>query len=229
MGSLSPKQKIQINITNEEEDSVFPFPPPEITEANSISSDNNDDNDNDNSSDMITRIRTIHRILRRSNQKIERKYLYDCLRKKIKHLVLIYFLAFINGKIKATCDKIKKIEDNQIKNTKINFEKKFMYETLGDIFSAPISKLYSINIVDRETHNKNLIKKLRSENELLNKILNIKFIECLNHFMGKKSIEELEGMQTFENITINGDENYKKCLYCYAFDYENIILKSKPK
>ena len=76
-------------------------------------------------------------------QKKRRKYDPDCLRKKIKFLVLKYSLEFINYKIMKLLHKknvVKKIVDKQTKTTNITFERQFMYKTLEEIFSTKISK-----------------------------------------------------------------------------------------
>lgn len=163
-------------------------------------------------------------------KKNRRKYDPDCLRKKIKQLILKYSLEFINKKIKTIFNKkneIKKIGNNQTKNTNIIFEQNFMYKTLADIFSTRISKKYNTNKYP-EMYNKNKIKKLISKNEDLKRIFNIKFIECLNHFFGNTSLEELNGMKTIQNIYIK-EEKYKRCLIYYATLYEENVLRAKAR
>ena len=81
-----------------------------------------------------------------NNEKVKNKdsesiYGYDCLRKKIKHLVLEYSFLYINEKIDKE-NKLKKIGYSQINNIKMKFEDKFMKKTLKEIFSNKISGKY---------------------------------------------------------------------------------------
>ena len=156
-----------------------------------------------------------------------RKYDPDCLRKRIKHLVLNYALEFINSKIDKEKNKIKKIRDNQIKNTKINFERKFLHKSLGIIFSTKISKKYT-KIKDPEKFNKNKIDELKLLNEDLKNILNVKFIECLNHFICKKSNEKLQGMKTINQIKFKEEKDKLNIIY-YANNYENNLRRAIPR
>ena len=162
-------------------------------------------------------------------QKKRRKYDPDCLRKKIKFLVLKYSLEFINYKIMKLLHKknvVKKIVDKQTKTTNITFERQFMYKTLEEIFSTKISKKYT-NIINPGKYNKNKITGLKSQKDLKN-IFNIRFIECLNHFFGINNLEELNGMKTIEDIHFK-EEKYKDCVIYYAKNYEENVLRARPR
>ena len=160
-------------------------------------------------------------------KKHKRKYDSDCLRKKIKHLILKYSLEFINSKIKKKKNKIKKIIDNQITNTKILFEREFLHKTLGDIFSTTVSKKYKKE-KNPESYNINKINDLKLINENLKNIFNIEFIQCLNHFIGKKMIEELNGMKTIYEINFKNENEEKNIIY-YASNYEENVLRAMPR
>ena len=158
------------------------------------------------------------------NTKERRKYDFDSARKKLKHLVLKYALDLVNQKMAC---KIQKIEYEQIKNIRIEFEKVFMYKTLGEIFSSSISKRY-FKTKDRKNYNKNIINELRLLNQNLKDIFDITFLDCLNHFIDKKKNEKLDKMVLLENID-NLDEDDKKNLKKWGLVYEEEILKRRPR
>lgn len=167
-----------------------------------------------------------------SNNSINRrpkhgKNSFDSLRRKLKKYVKKYSFEFINKQINDKESKIKLIEYSQIQNTKKDFEEKFMYQTLGNIFSTKISNKYK-TIKDKENYNKKKIIQLCKGNKRLKKIFNISFIDCLNHFIGKKTIQELKEMTTFDDIKFKDNEN-KKNLKLYALDYEQKVKDFKAR
>ena len=154
----------------------------------------------------------------------------DSIRKKLKRLVLKYSLEFINSNIKKKKYTIKKIERNQVKKTKVDFEQIFMYKTLGDIFSSKVSSKYT-SIIDHENYNKIRINYLKSKDEKLRNIFNVEFIECLNHFIGKdpkETKEELVGMKTIKDVFFK-DEKKKRNLINYGRNYEKQVLQSRAR
>ena len=162
-------------------------------------------------------------------KKSRRKYSPDCLRKKLKRLVLKYAFIFIKGKIKFKYDDLKKIGSGQIKNISIEFEKEFLYKTLGEIFSDPISNKHT-TIQNKKNFNKDKIDRLRKKDPELEKIFDVKFIQCLNHFMGIKKLDELNGMKIFDEIKTSEkkiDKMEEENLKFISIDYEEKILKSK--
>ena len=162
-------------------------------------------------------------------KKSRRKYSPDCLRKKLKRLVLKYAFIFIKGKIKFKYDDLKKIGSGQIKNISIEFEKEFLYKTLGEIFSDPISNKHT-TIQNKKNFNKDKIDRLRKKDPELEKIFDVKFIQCLNHFMGIKKLDELNGMKIFDEIKTSEkkiDKMEENNLKFISIDYEERILKSK--
>ena len=161
-------------------------------------------------------------------KKSRRKYFPDCLRKKLKGLVLKYAFIFIKEKIKFKDDDLKKIGYGQIRNISIKFEKKFLYKTLGEIFSDPISNKHT-TIQNRENFNKNRIDRLREKYTELNDIFDVKFIDCLKHFMSIQSLDILNGMKIFEQIKTEEnkiDKMEENNLKFISKDYEKKILKS---
>lgn len=70
--------------------------------------------------------------------------------------------------------------------------------SLRDILSHNITKKIKYN---SEDHNKNLINELIDEKgDIFEKIFNITFIECLEHFAGVNTKEELKGLKLFSEL-----------------------------
>ena len=171
------------------------------------------------------------------------KFYDDNLRKKCKHLVLDSAFKFINNKIKEIYNgdighgkftkKLLILNKKQKSNASIQYNKDFLTKTLGEIFSEEISSRYT---TQNPLRNYYLIKALTSDkNEerknYFKKLFSITFIDCLKHFIGVKKIEELEGLDSFENIKTKyeDDANYLKSLeYCIT-NYENIISNKRTR
>ena len=225
-----------------------------MSEQNSIDSNNNSDNNLFLSNQNLN---TIHQIMpfnnlsneesnninkespiKKVDNKINKhknsrsKYRQDCLRRRLKKFVLKYAFIFIKEKIKIkyNCDIIKKIGNPKTKNINIAFEKEFTYQTLGEIFSAPINSK-NTTIPDRVNFNKNKIDYLKSSDITLKNIFDVTFIECLKHFMGIKTLKILKGMKTFEEIKTseNIDKMEEKNLNFISSNYEEIMKRSKPR
>ena len=171
------------------------------------------------------------------------KFSDDNLRRKVKHLVLKNVFDFINEKIRSMYRVINKgiftkqlltINQKQISDATILFNKKFLEKPLKDIFSVEISKRYTNYL---ESHNKNLINFLMNEEEdenkrvYFNNLFNLKFIECLEHFRGTADYIHLEGMKTFDEIKDDfaKDKNYLDVLTNYVEEYENITRNKKER
>ena len=191
---------------------------------------------------------------KRKSPKIEKKephnkYSDDNIIKKYKHLVLKYTLEFINNKIKKVYNgniengPVKKelqiINNSQISNSHAEFNKNFIKKKLGEIFSENISGKYKNNYPSN--HNKLLIEELMNEKDenkkiFFNKLFNLNFIQCLDHFIGKKYIKELNGLQYFEQIKDNILNKYKedgniyiKYLDYYLKNFEKIVNIKEPR
>ena len=66
----------------------------------------------------------------------------------------------------------------------------------------------------------------------LKNILEIKFIDCLEHFIGKNINEYLTGMKTFKDVKLtkeNNSKEYKENLEYYALHYRELVLQSNPR
>ena len=188
------------------------------------------------------------------NPKIEKKeehdkFSDDNIIKKCKHLVLKYALEFLNNQIKIIYNgnigkgSLKKelqiINNSQKTNAHVEFNKNFLKKKLFEIFSENISSKYRKYY--KANHNKQLIMELMNEKDenkksMLNQLFNINFIQCLEHFIGKKYIKELNGLKCFKQIEDNILKEYKedgkvyiKYLDFYLENFENIINIKEPR
>ena len=151
------------------------------------------------------------------------KFYSDNLIRKIKSIILHNLNIFINSTIHEIYknepnydmekDKLMKIKQEQIVNSNIEFNKKFVEETLEHIFSVDISGKFKKYNPD---HNRNLIFKLLNDNnierrQIFRNLFTKTFLECLEHIRGTKHINELEGINTFEEAeSLKGRYLYAK-------------------
>lgn len=169
----------------------------------------------------------------------------DNMRKKCKNIMLTYLRYFINDKIKSIYKgdigmgnfkkELKIVKQGDKAKSTVGFDKEFLEKTLMDIFSQNISKRFSNFSSD---HNKIIIDSLIKEKDLdkrnyFKKLFNLKFLDCLNYFIGTTDYKELEGFTKLTSvekklINNNDDKKYVNHLIYYFNNFESII-KEKPK
>ena len=169
------------------------------------------------------------------------KYSGDNLFRKCKGILLNSLFILINKIIADNyqndpdydekTQKLLKINQKQIINSDVKFNKEFIYKKLGDIFSDDVTlrcRRYNIK------HNKILIQNLINEkNEfkkmLFRKIFGLTFLDCLNHFRGTKPIKELNDLTKYDEVCKNfeADEDYLYSFKYYIDKYEKIIENKK--
>ena len=177
-------------------------------------------------------------------EKKHTKFSCDNLKRKCKHLVIENVMDFINNKIYEAYDgnigiglttkKLMKLNQSQKTNADVDFNKKFLKMTLKEIFSINITK--KIKLLDSE-HNKNLIENIiNDKKEQFQKLFNLTFIECVEHFAGDKEIEELRGLKLFSELKNEiidkyetDGESYYENLKIFLKGFENKINKMKPR
>ena len=153
-----------------------------------------------------------------NNQHGHTKFSQDNLIRKCKSILINKLLLFINKKLieiynNEICSRIcfkqlKKINRNIIINSRVDFNKNLLTKTLLEIFSEPISEKFSLHSKD---HNKDLIKSLLNEKDddkryYFENLFNLYFLECIEHFTNKRTIDELQGLKTFNEIKNDKDE-----------------------
>jgi hypothetical protein len=171
------------------------------------------------------------------------KFSDDNLRRKVKHIVLNDIKKFINDTIydiyKGNIGngifrkELLTINQKQKSDASVEFNKKFLDKKLGDIFSENISTRFTIYPLN---HNKKIIEALKNEDDekkktYFNKLFNISFFECLNHFRGNIEIEELKGLPGLVNVEENykNEPDYLETLKYYIMNYETITNNKKKR
>ena len=178
------------------------------------------------------------------------KFSDDNVRRKVKHLCFKYLLLFINAQIKKMYNnkigqgvfqkQFKTLNQSQISNAKIIFNQQLLEKDLGEIFSDKVTgKLTNIP----SEHNKDLIQKLINEEDIekriyFQKLFSLKLKDCFEHFCGNKVIDELEGMELFNEISEITSEYLEKYedgkeyihqLEYYLKNYERIIKSKRAR
>ena len=171
------------------------------------------------------------------------KYSGDNLIRKCKGVILHNLYILINHIIfenykddedyNKKQQKLLKINQNQIINSDVKFNKEFIKKKLKDIFSEKVTSRCSTFNSD---HNKNLITRLLNDEneekrELFTKIFNLTFLDCLEHFRGTKDIKELNNLIKYEDICkcFENDEDYLYSFKFYIENYEKIIQNKRER
>ena len=173
------------------------------------------------------------------------KFSDDNIIKKVKNAVLQIIRIFINQKIQTIYEykddknlkekKLFKLKQNESTGPKTDYIKDFLEKTLGVIFSEDISSKISLYPL---SHNKKLIETLINDSDekkrnIFNKIFNLTFSDCLNHFRGSRKIEELEGLNNLDDYLkeqkINNDEEYCTLFKYFVNNLEMIINTKKSR
>ena len=173
------------------------------------------------------------------------KFSDDNVRRKSKFIVLSYVKDFINKKIAEKCNdggfgintkKLMTINKSQVSNANIDYNKAFMHKTLAKIFSDPISSRYTN--YPKNQNEKSIEKLINDENRdnriYFEKLFNLTFLDCVNHFIGNEKIDVLDGLKLFNemiedtkeltNKYIDLDDNdYLKHLRHYFENYKEIL------
>ena len=178
---------------------------------------------------------------------VHNKHSSDNLIRKCKHLVIKSLYIFLNKEIYLEYmgnigngplkKEFQTLNQSQISNAKIDFNKKFLSKTVGEIFSENISGRITNYPLE---HNKLLVIRLINEkNENIRnhfkKIFNLKFIECLEHFIGKKRIDILKDLKCYENVKekiiekYEDGKEYSDNLETFFNNYEKMINNKRGR
>ena len=184
---------------------------------------------------------------KRKNENIKgehNKFSDDILRRKCKHIILDNVFIFINQQIKKLYNnnigdgyfkkQLLTLNKEQKSKSNVKYDQEFLTKTLGEIFSDDISTRYSNY---SKKHNKLLIKELINEDNFIKrvyfqKLFSLTFLQCLKHFRGEETIQELEGMKIFKDIKYklnkdDDDDNYIRKVEIYINTFEDIIYRKK--
>ena len=152
------------------------------------------------------------------------KFSYDNMTRKFKRVFFESILNFIKSsmkKVQTSANKyvkpiLFKIKQDFISDTNVNFNKDLIQKKLREIFSNNISIKYSKYGLD---YNRKLIEKIYNE-KIQTKVIGIlemTFLECLEHIRGSKYYEQLEGLENVYEIVINELENKENDEYMANF------------
>ena len=184
------------------------------------------------------------KIAKTNTKNKKRKKLDDqSMRKECKSIILDCIFDFINRKIgelyNFKIDNVKNtklfqnLNQKQISENKIKYNKDFINRTLKDIFSEKIKSQITSFI---PFHNLKLVNQLTNETDLdkrnyFNRLFNLTFLQCLKHFRESEYYEELNGMKLLKEVIEENlnDTNYIEVLKYYIFYYENILEKKKSR
>ena len=173
-----------------------------------------------------------------NSKRVHNKYSDDNIIRKCKHLVLNSVMEFINEKLKLIYNqnKLKKkllsFDKTQKADASVDYNKNFLTKKLREIFSEKISTKFT-NFVPE--NNKLIIERLTNEDEnnkiYFNKLFNLTFLQCLNHYIGANYIKELDGMKCFndDKNKIDDKDGYVDILKYYLNNFEERIMGKKSR
>ena len=171
-------------------------------------------------------------------------------RRKLKRIIFTHLFKYINKQIKIKYNgKIGKglfkkelqiLNQAQIANSSVTFNKALLNKTLYDIFSDKISSRITTY---PEDHNKIIIEQLIKEKDTEKRIyfqnlFSLTFSDCLEYLRGDKYFEQLNGLELFSEFEeikqdylkkYDDGEEYVKLLKYYLKKYEIIINKKCPR
>ena len=172
------------------------------------------------------------------------KFSDDNTRRKIKSTVVNDLSEFINIKIEDLYGKdvgegmvrkrLMKLGQKQISNASVEFNQKFLYKKLKNIFSEKVTSRITNYSPER---NKEVIEELiNDQNEKRSNyfkgLFNLTFLECLKYYRGDDIyIEYLQGFKKFsqDEFIQNEGKDYTQHFMAYLKNYEIILQKKKPR
>lgn len=175
-------------------------------------------------------------------QGFHNKFTFDNIIRKIKAISMKSFFNFFNNKIKEVYKDsevkslwgLKKLNQSQIKNSNIEYNRLFFEKSLKDIFSDDITTKWK---TEGRDHNKKLIEKLLNEENkgkkiIFEKILNYKFIDIVKYLRGEREgLDQLKGLDFDKYMwnKIKKDENYLIIFKNNMENIEKLIQNKKPR
>ena len=170
------------------------------------------------------------------------KYSSDNIIRKIKTHIIKWLFNKINieinkaynGKFSKSIYKKQLLKINQ-KNILESGNKKFLNQTLQEIFSNEISCKYKKHL-DKASYNQQIILKLLNEKDEKKRkkfedLFKLTFLDCLKHFRESENYKELEGLTTLKNVISNFEEDpeYANLFEHYVQIFEKEIERIKEK
>ena len=174
------------------------------------------------------------------------KFSDDNIIRKIKNAILNSVFIFINENLRIIYSNLNKdsLKEMQLFKLKQNITIKGKADYNKNLLNRELKSIFSEDISDKYTryspkHNKDLIEKLLNEKdenkrEFFNKLFNLTFLDCLNHFRGSTFLNELNGLKQFEKYfdELNEEKNnemYKKIFKYFLNNFDKEILEKKER
>ena len=244
---IKEKMKYETNIKNQKKIKSIPMDKKEkekFSENNSLNENRKIfENSKNKNVSMLFKSSLIDKSKDENSIKKHNEFSDDNLQRKCKYLVLSNLIQFINKKLYTIYNgnignniyrkEILTLNKSQIENTNTMYNRLIVYKKISDILSDNISHKYT-NYLPQ--HNKLLIERLKEDKDknkslYFNKLFNLTFKDCFDHFIGKKSIEELKGMKSFEciKVKLGKDEKYVNKINYYLNNYEKILNEKKTR
>ena len=169
------------------------------------------------------RVKILH--LRQSRHNVKS---CDNMLRKIKSWVISDIIKFINKKLKEANKNSKKnklrlytILKEQSYKTNINYNRVLIGKKMDEVLSDKVSEKTKIKYLN---HNKNIINKIKEEKyDNITKILNLTFLECIDHYIGKKTIDCLEGFEEEFKLKEEKISNYKDIFLRFVNNIEKYL------
>ena len=166
------------------------------------------------------------------------KYYENNIIRNIKAILLSLLPSFINSIINKVYNgnigkgiskkQLLKMNQNQLD---LKSDKDVIYKKSKDIFSNDISTKFTSFLPN---HNKNVIIKLLSENDIekrkiFENLFSLTFLECIMHIRGTNHYEELEGLESLDDICkeFEDDDEYVELFKYYFCHFEEIIMNKR--
>ena len=160
------------------------------------------------------------------------KYSDDNITRKIKSKTFKKIINYINSIINNQKGKLLYLSSDQVKQSKVDYNKKLLNKTLKDILSYNISGKYTNY---KPQHNKYIIEELLKEDEekriFYKSLLNLTLLDCINHLRGDIFIKELKGLGTLDDMIHDLSEGikYKQMFRYYFLNFETKINEKKGR
>ena len=191
---------------------------------------------------MINNNQNIEQTYSHFDEEPTKNYTSNTIVKMIRRKIIDAIIKFINKKIKyylknninhgRFIKQFKQIDKSDLSHSKVEYDKKFIYLKLKDIFSKDISQKISLHPPE---HNRNLVQSLINEETeghmYFSEFFELTFLDCLEHIRGTKNIELLYGLNNMNDIFDSYKDNnilYDK-LIDYVKSFEKFLERKKSR
>ena len=162
------------------------------------------------------------------------KYSDDNITRKIKSKTIKKIIIYMNNIINKKKYKLLFLSSEQVKKSKVDYNKKLINKTIKEILSTNQSGKY-INYEPQ--HNKHIIEKLLKEEDedkrnTYESLFSLTLLDCIKHLRGDIYIKALSGIGSLDDMIhdLNGEEDeYKQIFKDYFLNFETKINEKKGR